>query len=294
MRVSSLLPTIMLICSGPAILAQSTMPTLTGNPLLLGNPSQSTTDPSSAGKSQSHDQSDPQAISVVETAITAMGGRAVWLRVGGATAQAVITSKTLPARTVNWSDDWSKGRIRFRRDSAAGEQRPSSLIGSDALQVYLKANGKAEPIQHDNGVAVLALGYPAPALILSLSPKYACTFHLGKPINPRIPLAASDPDEVTVTERCPDPFYSGGEAILTWVFSQRSGKPISVELPVWAQMHRIIRTQSVSYIAFQTVNGLLVPTQLQILRVTGAVDQLTTSNTAFVQGISDETFQSPN
>jgi hypothetical protein len=244
---------------------------------------------SSTGTSQ---QSDAEAVKVVEKAIHAMGGREAWRQAGGATAQAVITSKNdLPAHTVNWSDDWAKGRVRFRRDSAASEPSKSSLISSETSQVHLMPNGKIGPIQRDNGIAVLAIGYPAPALILSLSPKYLCTFHLGKPVNPRMPSVDSDPDEVAVTERCPEVFYPGGAAVLTWVFSKANGMPTSVELPIWMQTHHAIRTQTISYLAFQTVDNLLVPSQLQIRRVSGAVDQLTISKTAFVQGISDETFK---
>jgi len=246
---------------------------------------------SNAGNSQASASSDPKAVAVVEAAITAMGGRPAWQEVGGATAQAVITPKNTPAHTVNWSDDWSKGRVRFRRDAAASEPHPSSLIGSDASQVHMVPNGGLESIRHDNGIAVLALSYPAPALILSLSSKYACTFHLGKTANPRVVPVNPDPDEVTVTEQCPDPFYPGGAAILTWVFSKGSGAPKAIEIPVWGQTHQLIRTQTVSYVAFQEVQGKLVPSQLQIRRVAGRVDQLTISNTIFVQSISDKTFQ---
>jgi hypothetical protein len=238
-------------------------------------------------------KSDPQAVAVVEGAIAAMGGRSVWQEVGGATAHAVITPKYTPVRAVTWSDDWSKGRVRFRRDSAANESSKSSLIGSDASQVHLTPNGKNEFIPHDNGIAVLALSYPAPALILSLS-KYQCTFHLGKTANRRIVPKDEDPSEVTVTERCPDPFYPGGAAILTWVFSKGSRTPKSVELPIWGISNHLIRTQTVSYIAFQNVQGRLVPSQLEIRRVTGAVDQLSVSDTVFVQSISDQTFKTSN
>ena len=66
-------------------------------------------------------QSDPQALAVVQQAITAMGGTAAWQQVGGATAQSIISRKNLPARTVKWTDDWSTGRVRFRRDKAAND-----------------------------------------------------------------------------------------------------------------------------------------------------------------------------
>ena len=107
------------------------------------------------------------AIAVIEKAITAMGGRAAWGQVGGATAEAVISSKDLPIHTVIWSDDWSTGRIRFRRDTAEGEKSKYSLIGSDTLQIRLLSKGKSEPIQHDNGIVVLAISYPAAALVSS-------------------------------------------------------------------------------------------------------------------------------
>jgi hypothetical protein len=271
-----------------------TMPVAFGIALSILIPLAQAQSPASFNSGGTPQQSDPQAVAAVETAIRAMGGRAAWRQVGGATADVAVTSKDLPVRNVTWSDDWSAGRARFRRDSAASESTKASMIGSDAGQMHLMPDGKVKAIQRDHGITVLAVGYPAPALILSLSPKYACTFHLGKPIDPRVPLADSDPNEVTVTELCPDSSYPEGEATLTWVFSKTSGLPLSVELPVWGQMYHIVHTQTVSYIAFQTVSGLPVASQLQIRRVSGAIDQLTISNTAFVQGISDKTFQSPN
>jgi hypothetical protein len=234
-------------------------------------------------------QSDPEALAVVEKAITAMGGKMLWQQVGGAAAQAVTVSQTSPTRTVNWSDDWSTGRVRFRRDSADSETSTSSLIGTDASQVHVRKSGVSEPILHDNGVVVLAEGYPAAALILSLG-KYGCSFHLGHPINPRVPLANDDPEIIAITERCPDPFYPQGAANLYWVFSQSKGLPVSVDLPVQGNTHHIVMSQKVDFFTFQEVQGLLVPQQLQIKRASGWVDQITVSKIAFVSGFPSAAF----
>jgi hypothetical protein len=273
MRISNSLIMAALVCATYPMLGQSNV--------------------STAINSQGAGPSDPRAVAVIETAITALGGKATWLEVGGATAQAVIAPKDLPARKVNWSDDWSKGRVRFRRDSAASAPSQSSLIGSDASQVHMMPNGNAQPTQHDSGIVVLALGYPAPALILSSS-TYACTFHLGQPINPRAVPVDPDPNEIPITETCPDQFYPGGAARLIWIFSKTTGMPNAVELPVWGQTHLLIRNETVKYVAFSNVQGRLVPSELKIIRVGGSIDQLALSNVTFVESIPDRTFQSGN
>jgi hypothetical protein len=238
-------------------------------------------------------QSDPKGVAVVEAAIAALGGRTSWQQVGGATAEASISTPNVPVRTVNWTDDWSNGRVRLRRDANVGEPSQSSLVSSDTLRVHVLPNGKTENLHHDNGIATLALDEPAPALILSLSSKYACSFHPSKRHDPRIAPGQEDPDGVTITERCPDPFYPGGAAILTWVFSLESCMPKSVEAPVWDLLDQVILTQHIDFIVFQNVDGRLVPSQLRVRRPSGTVDQLAISKIAFVLSIPNQTFQLP-
>lgn len=232
--------------------------------------------------------SDPRALAVIDTAITALGGRASWQRVGAATAEATVASQNGTTRTVNWTNDWSTGRIRFRRDAAPGTSS-ATLVGTDSGDVHVKASGSTEPLLHNNGVAVSAINYPAVALIVSLT-KYQCSFHLGQAVNPRLPLADPDPDEVAVTETCPDPYYPQGFAQLVWVFSKSSSLPKSVQVPIWGNTHHIVLSETVTYVAFQNTHGLVAPSQLHIARPNGRIDTLTISDTNFLQAIPDSTF----
>jgi hypothetical protein len=200
----------------------------------------------------------------------------------------VITPQGLPARTVDWTDDWSTGRIRFRRETAPGTPS-TSLIGTDTGEARVTPKGTIELLLHNNGVAVSATNYPAVALIVSLS-KYQCTFHLGQPANPRLPLADPNPDSAAVTEMCPDPYYPQGMAQLVWTFSTSSGLPKSVQLPVWGNTHHIVLSETLTYAGFQNAHGLVTPSQLRIARSNGRIDTLTISDPAFSVAIPDSTF----
>jgi hypothetical protein len=238
--------------------------------------------------------SNPQALAIVQQSITKLGGQALWQQVGGVTAQATVSSPGTAPYQINWTDDWSTGSIRFRRDLVANGANSLSLIGTDAFQVRLFPGGNTVSLRHDNGIVALAEGYPAAALVLSLSPQYSCTFQLGNPSDPNIGPASTDADGVIVTELCPDRLYPNGRATLVWDFSKSDATPISVKLPIWGQMNYLLRTQTVSFTAFQNVDGRITPSQLQIRRVSSEIDQLTISGPTFVQSIPGATFQLPN
>lgn len=238
--------------------------------------------------------SDPGAIATIQTAIKALGGQSAWQQAGGATATVVISPTGFSSRTLKWTDDWSTGRVRFRRDKTETGATPSSMIGTDKEQILVLSNGKTVPLRQGNGIAVLALSYPAAALLLSQSPKYNCSFHNGKTENLRVPIDSDSIDKVVLTERCPDPSYPDGTATLIWTFSKTTGMPQSVETPIWGQTRFLLRTEAVSFVAYQTVDGLVVPSEVTIRRVSGSVDQLTISKTTFVQSVPDTAFQAAN
>jgi hypothetical protein len=234
--------------------------------------------------------SDPAALSTVGLAIAALGGQSLWQQVGGATAQATFTPVSGAQYSVSWSDDWSTGQVRFRRDTTFSAGNHSSLLGSSASQVILFPTGKTVPLHHDDGIAVLAIAYPAAALILSKSSQFSCTFHLGDVSDPGFGPKDTSTDGVMITEFCPDHFYPGGQAPLVWKFSS-DGLPLSVRLPIWGQNEGTLHTETISYIAFQNVDGVLTPAQLQIRRVSGVLDTLSISKTTLVSGLPSSIFQ---
>jgi hypothetical protein len=234
--------------------------------------------------------SDPAALTTVGQAIAALGGQSLWQQVGGATAQATFTPASGAQYGVRWSDDWSTGQVRFRRDTTFSAGNHSSLLGSSASQVILFPSGKTVTLRHDDGIAVLAMAYPAAALILSKSSKFSCTFHVGDVSGPGFGPKDTSSDGVIITEFCPDHFYPRGQAPLVWKFSS-DGVPLSVRLPIWGQNQGVLHTQTVSYVAFQNVDGILTPAQLQIRRVSGVVDTLSISKTKLVSGLASSVFQ---
>lgn len=223
---------------------------------------------------------------IVEAAIDALGGRAVWQQLGAATAAATITPPGLQSRQVNWIDDWSTGRARFRREGVAGSTA-MVVVGTDATHNVTRAGGRPSAMPRDNSIISLALGYPGPALILSGS-QYGCVFTSA----PQAVGASATPQsgDFAVMERCPDPTYPGGFAQLNWKFSASTSLPLSVELPIWGQEHRLLRTETVRFAAFSSVQGAVVPTLLEIKRVSGRVDQVSVAGTSFTQTISAGTF----
>jgi hypothetical protein len=214
----------------------------------------------------------------------------LWQQYGAATAQVVVTSLNLPDRSIQWSDDWSQPHERFRRDPVDSSGPQISVIGSAMEEGHVLPNGTKTSMRRDNDIVVLAPGYPAPALMLSLS-KHQCIFHTGKDLDPRMPPPGADSDDVAVTENCPDPLYPGSSISLTWTFSRTSGLPKSVELPMWSQMYYLVRPETVTYQQFMLLQGCLVPAALTIRRVTGVTEVLTVNHNHLLSSLPEQTFQ---
>jgi hypothetical protein len=238
--------------------------------------------------------SDPAALAIVQTAITTLGGQLLWQQAGGATAQVTISPASGAQYTVGWTDDWSTDQVRFRRDHDTNGSSQLSLVGSGASQTRLLPGGKATATLPDNGIAVLAIGYPGAALALSLSPQYACTFSRGQLAGQRFELRPANPEDAVITEFCRDPFYPGGVVPLVWEFPKNGGVPLAVELPIWGLMSHSLRTQTVKFTAFQNVDSLVIPSHIQIRRPSGVVDNLTISGTTFTPKLPGSLFQVSN
>jgi len=237
--------------------------------------------------------SDASALAVVEKSILAMGGRATWRSFGAATVNAQITPERGPERHVAWSDDWSTGRVRFRRDAVDVQAKHAYIVGSDETQIHKKPDGTPEQLKQDHGIAVLALGYPAPALILSTL-KYHCVFHFDQKSGPEVNQAPADTNTIVIAERCPHPVSSAGAATIMWTFSKSTGLPTQVVLPIQGLKTNVIRSQTVIYNTFRSVQGALTPLSLSIRRVSGSVDKVTFDSPVFLDGLSDQTFTTSN
>jgi hypothetical protein len=238
--------------------------------------------------------SDPVAMTIINQAIITLGGRALWMQFGGATAQALISHPGGSSESVGWSDDWSTGQVRFRRDRSSKDNRTFSLISSDAFQTRLLPDGKAVRTFHDNDIAALAIGYPGAALALSLTSRYTCTFNFGQLAGPRFEVFTQSPNSVLITEFCLDPLYPNGEVPLVWEFPKSGGAPLAVALPIWGIMSHTLRAQTIMFTAFQRTNGLVIPSQLQIRRPSGVVDSVTISGTTLSSQLPTSLFAVSN
>jgi hypothetical protein len=234
-------------------------------------------------------QSDPQAEAYVSKAIAALGGMAAWQAVGAGTAEVSISSPGAPAQTVEWADDWSLGYVRSRRSSAkAGDQ--ATMITSKNDRTWRLGDGKVQMLPRENDIVVLAIGYPAAALMAARS-RPNCSFRLGakSPADPAD--LGSIPDEQSLTSECIDPLMPKGRVTLTWVFSKTSGLPQRVRIPIHALLHNTTLYETVRYTAFASTQGLLTPSKLIIVRPSGMADTLTIDNLALASTIPDSTFR---
>jgi hypothetical protein len=234
-------------------------------------------------------QSDPQAVAYISKAIVALGGTAAWQAVGAGTAEASISSPGVPTQNVQWADDWSLGYVRSRRNSTkVGDQ--TAMITSKNDRTRRLANGTTQTLPRENDIVVLAIGYPAAALMATRG-RPDCSFRLGavSPANPSDPGSTSD--EQTVTSECIDPLMPKGRATLTWVFSKASGLPQQVRIPIHALLQNTILYETVRFTTFANTQGLLTPSKLTIVRPSGIADSLTIDNLTLTSAIPDSTFQ---
>lgn len=162
--------------------------------------------------------SDPGAIAAVDEAITALGGKQALQQFGGATTQVTISSPKKTPYTVNWTDDWSSGHVRFRRDRPGSNESAISLVGSDSGVVRVTPAAKSVPFRTGTGIVALAMSYPGVALVLSLSPQYACTFHTGDISGPNFGPKDTSAGAVLITELCHDNLYPHDHAPIVWKF----------------------------------------------------------------------------
>jgi len=99
-----------------------------------------------------------------------------------------------------------------------------------------------------------------------------------------------NPDDVVVTEDCPDPFYPNANAELIWTFSQSTRLPKTVTLPMIGLTHNIVRPEFVSFERFQSFQARLLPVELTVRQASGRSESLTVANTNFVEKLPDSTF----
>jgi hypothetical protein len=224
------------------------------------------------------------AIVIVKQAIATMGGEANWASVGAATSEAEIAvGSTTISRQAEWSDDWSSGHGQFLR-SARDSVGNAKAVGKAGSRTLKSADGHVKSVPLENDIAVLAVGYPAAALLVSLH-RTECRFVV------REPSGEARTEQERVYEVCADPSYSNGQVQFEWIFSRSTGLPISLVRPVRELLRGGTSREQVDYTEYQTVQGLRTPVSLAIHRPGGSTDAISLSSTRFLSSLPSETFQ---
>jgi hypothetical protein len=229
------------------------------------------------------ESSDPAALATVNQAVITMGGTAAWLSLGAATATVRISRTSLPDHVVIWSDDWSSGRNRYRRD-LNGPPGIGSVVGNQRARVQELATGKVRIISPVSDMVVLAVGYPAAALATALR-RNDCIF------NPdRGKAGIGGTETIGIVQRCLDPQYPERHATLHWTFSTSTHLPLNVRLPVRELLHQSFLSELVEYKSFARNGIVLSPSHIDITRASGAKDSLTITNVVYSASLPDTLF----
>jgi hypothetical protein len=237
-------------------------------------------------------QSDPAAVAEVAKALSALGGVQAWQRIGGAAAQVSLTRADGKAETLQWSDDWHLGYVLARRDSLSGNSAGVSMITQQNGRVLVSPGGTTHTQPRENDFTLLAAGYPGAVLAQSIAAKN-CSFNISplSSIDPSPIAKASTVGDTKIEELCYDPTMPMGKARLTWVFSKSTSLPRAVQLPVRGLLHNSVQYETVVFVSFQQIQGLIIPAKLTITRPDGTTDALSIANASFAASLPSTVFQ---
>jgi hypothetical protein len=223
---------------------------------------------------------DPEALKVVDHAIEVMGGKAAWSQSGAAVAEAAISLGAFPSERIEWEDDWSSGHPKFRR-SSADRPKGSAIVGNEHQRMVRSADGRTRSIPAESNLAALALGYPAPALAIGLQ-RPNCRFSS--------PTVTGPGGDTSISEECAGSASSGPPVLLQWEFSRTTGLPTKLRRPVRDMLTGRRLWETVLYVAFQTIDGLSVPTELIVIKPNGTKEPIRVSETKFSNALPEATF----
>ncbi len=235
-------------------------------------------------------KNDAGAVAVVEKALQALGGRGNWQNIGAASASVTESLPDGKSVVVQWADDWHSDHVLWRRDASGPTGQPITRIADQSSHTRT-ADGKTRSLPREEDIAVLAVGYPAAALMLSLR-RNDCALS----IVPTHPNAGTDnsPDSngPVVAEDCHAPEFPSTVRIL-WQFSPATGLPTRVRLPIRDSLHNVIVYQIVQFKAFSQQGRLVVPSSVTTGLSGGRIETLAISNWAFTSSLPLSTFAAP-
>jgi hypothetical protein len=232
--------------------------------------------------------SDPQALELVRSAITAMGGAEAWKDIGAATAEVTISRPGGPTNIIKWSDDWHAASIMSRRDAlVAGGKEITSVKGERSREI--SAPGKTRKLPAEEEITVLAVGYPAAALMLSLR-RSDCLLHVMPAPNSQQAASASKASMNVIAEDCHAAGYPKGVRIL-WAFSSSSSLPMWAKLPIRDALRNIVSYETARFDTYSQSSNVTLPSTVTIFRPSGASDKLEISKWSFKPSLPSQTFR---
>lgn len=238
--------------------------------------------------------SDPQAIATMRRLVESMGGAAAWQTVGAAKVDIIAPLPGNPQRVIHWTDDWSNTSVLAKRDLVNSADSHKTMVTSGDIQTHFQADGTHKEYPRDPDVALLAVGYPAVALLRSLHLPN-CVFSSAPTLSgrwPRPPLTQTK-DESVIYEQCIEPLYPDGRFDIAWIVSADASGLRGVWLPVRGMLDNTVMFEQVRFTEFQSVDNLLTPKTISITRPNGRVDTLHIDRPTFTSKLttSDFTFK---
>jgi hypothetical protein len=220
-------------------------------------------------------QRDPAALSVLQKAITALGGTTNWSAVRGATVTGNYIRDRDPGSTsFSWSDDWSNG-ARLKRDNNGSNGGHHSIYLQDAstpstnsVPAEAGSTQKAPPRPRFDSVTAMVVHLPGAALNLAVdTPSYSITTILP----PR-----SGPSNLACVRILTPTSVNGYDPMdLSICFSPDSSLPVSAYISLRNLFHSHSRLiEVVQYTDFQKAGTLTVPFHVSVIspaRITNAV-----------------------
>ncbi|MES2222517.1 MAG: hypothetical protein V4587_16320 [Acidobacteriota bacterium] len=137
-------------------------------------------------------------------------------------------------------------------------------------------------------MAVLAKVNPGAALTLSLD-QNICVFKMISATNLSDAAKAREASVETVEEDCTDPFMPFSPR-LTWTFSNSTGLPIQVEIPVRDMLHDSVFYETATFVQFSDKSGLLLPSEMTITLPSGQIERYSIAQWSLTSSLPGNTF----
>jgi hypothetical protein len=211
---------------------------------------------SSRGQSSSPTR-DTEAVQILQTAITSMGGQMAWSRVAGATTKWDVTKPYDPRYSAveTWTDDWSLGFMVFNHEITA-EDGTHGISADAHHNVTDQWPGGQKNLPKTIQAIALPLHLPAASLLIALADPRTKLRYAG--------LSSAGGSFARVTIIKID--ARGFEEPLTrqdWTFDMSNGYPSKVEYYTEDLTHHTPRRQTIEYAVYQSQGALIVPTTLR-------------------------------